>query len=135
MDIRFAEDEIKELTTERVKAIKEYTDLQPKFAEMAKKGVGRYFMIKYLNEELDIDSLSEAQCKRLDNCKDADARELVSRDYPKTDVAYNLFYITPYGIGDEVNKQDVSVDILDTYVIEAINERIQKRLDLYSKIK
>ena len=135
MDIRFSTDEIKELTTERKKAIKLYTDLQPKYSELAKAGVARHFIIKYLNEELDVDSLSETQCKKLDNCKDEATREHLSKELPKHDVAYSLFYITPYGIGDEINKMDVTVDDLDTYIIEAINERIQSRLDLYSKIK
>jgi hypothetical protein len=33
--IRFAEDFIKELTPERIKAIKTYTELQPKYKELA----------------------------------------------------------------------------------------------------
>jgi len=135
MDIRFAEDSIKELTKERIKALKTYSELQPKYVDLAKKWLARHFSIKYLQEELDIDSLSEEQCKRIDNCKDEATREHIQKDLPKKDVAYSLFYITPYGIGDEVNKQDVTVDDLDTYIIEDINTRIQARLDLYSKIK
>lgn len=134
MDLRFESDNIKDLTVDREMKLKEYTELQPKFAELAKKGVARHFMIRYLNEELDIDNLSEEQCKRLDNCKDEETREHLSKDLPKHDVGYNIFYISPYGIGDEVNKQDVSVDQLDTYIIEAINERIKARLDLYINI-
>lgn len=135
MELRFAEDDIKELDTKRKKALKEYIRLQPLFCEMAKGWVARHFMISYLNEEIDIDNMSDEQMKRLDQCKDAETREHVSKDMPKHDVPYNVFYITPYGIGDEINRKDVTVDGLDTYVIETINERIQTRLDLYTNIK
>ena len=118
MEINFADDSIKELTEERKEVIKEYIDLQPKYSELAKWGISRHIMIRYLNEELDIDRLSEEQCKRLDQCKDSETREHITKDFHKTNVPYNLFYITPYNIGDEINKQDVTVDSLDTYVIK-----------------
>ena len=88
MDIRFSADEIKELTTERKKAIKLYTSLQPNLKELSDKGICRYFVVKKLQEELDVDSLSETQCKKLDNCKDKETREHLSKEFPKHDVAY-----------------------------------------------
>lgn len=134
MEINFSTDKIKELTPERVEAMKEYSTLQEQFKELAIKGIVKHFIINYSQEELDIDSLTEEQQKRLDNCKNDETREHLSKDLPKIDNEYPLFYITPWGIWDEVNRKDVTIEELDTYVIEAINERIKTRVDLYKDL-
>ena len=132
--IRFADDKIKELTPERVKAIKEYVDMQEKYKELAQTWVTGYFFIKYLNEELDVDNLSEEQQKRLDNCKDNETREHLMKDLPKVDTPYDLYCISPFRIEEVVNKYIMPVDQLDTYIIEEINKRIKTRLDLYTNL-
>jgi len=134
MDLKLWTDNIKKLTPKRKKAIKEYTTIQEAFKELAIAGVVRHFIIRYVQNELDIDNLTDEQNKRLDNCKDDETREHLSKELPKTDVEYNLFYITPYWIGDEVNKRDVTIEELDTDIIEAINERIKTRIDLYKDL-
>lgn len=134
MEIRFSEDIIKELIDERKEAIEDYIELQEWFKELAIKGLCKHFMIQYLNDELDIDSMSEEQMKRLDNCKDEETREHLSKDLPRKDRSYDLFYITPYSIGDEINRKDVTAEQLDTYIIKEINTRIKTRIDLYSNM-
>jgi len=135
MDIKFAKDNIKDLDKARIKALKEYQELQPKFTKLAKTWVARHFMINYVNEELDVDGLSDEQCKRLDNCKDKDSRAKMIKDLPQAEVPYPFLYITPYGIWDEINKQDLTVDELATDMIEEINLRVKSRIELYAKLK
>lgn len=134
MDIRLADDSIIELTKERKKAIKEYTELQEWFKELAKAGVCRNFVIKYLNNELDIDSLTETQKNKLDNCKDARSRELMLEWLPRIDRAYDLLNIVPYWIWHELDRKDLNICDLTTEIIQAINERIKYRLDIYKDL-
>lgn len=132
--IRFAEDTIKELTPERIEAIKTYTSLQLQYTELAKKWLCRYFIIKYLKNEVDIDALSETQMTRLDNCKDTKTREKFKATLPHTDVPYDAYCISPFTIEETTSKCIIPIDYIDTYIIEEINTRIKTRLNLYSNL-
>jgi hypothetical protein len=73
--------------------------------------------------------------KKLDNCKNEETREHLSKELPKIDIAYDMYCISPYRIEEIKYKYILPVDQLDTYIIEEINKRIQTRLDLYSNLK
>ena len=119
------------LNKERIKELDKYLAQQEDFITLAKKAILSHYKVQYLKEELDIDKLSDKQMTRLDQCKDEKTRELYLKELPKHKVAYSYLYIRPNYIGDEVNKEDKTLDELDTATIKTINDWLEAKLTLY----
>ena len=119
------------LDKERKAELDKYLAQQEDFITLAKKAILSHYKVQYLKEELDIDKLSDKQMTRLDQCKDEKTRELYLEELPKHKVAYSYLYIRPNYIGDEVNKEDKTLDELDTATIKTINDWLEAKLTLY----
>lgn len=119
------------MDAKRTKEFTRYIESQEDFISLAKKWILTYYKVSRLQEELDVDSLSETQTNKLDNCKDKDSREKMLEELPKIKVAYSYLYVRPNYIGDEVNKEDRCLDDLDTATIKMINDWLVDKLKLY----
>ena len=119
------------MDAKRKKEFVRYVDAQKDFICLAKKWILTYYKVSRLQEELDVDSLSETQMNKLDNCKDPESREKMLEGLPKHKVAYTYLYVRPNYIGDEVNKEDKCLDDLDTDTIKMINDWLADKLKLY----
>lgn len=131
MELRLSKIPTTKLDKVRQKAIEEYIGLQEDFVNLAKQWIVDTIIINKLQNELDIDSLSEWQLNALDTCKNEKDKEIILKKYPKTDVWYTYYIIRPYIVILDWDRFAKSMDTLETEHIEIINEAIKEKLDTY----
>ena len=132
MELRISKIPTTRLDKVRQKRIEEYINLQEDFLKLAKKGIVSTIIVNKLQNELDIDKLTEWQINALDACKSNADKEIIIEKYPHTDVWYPHYIIRPYIVMVEWERFEKSLDVLETNHIQIINGAIKDKIDTYN---
>jgi len=122
--MKLAKVKIIESTKERIEEIEKWLKLNEQFLILNKKWILTHIEINKIQEEADIDNLTDEQKSEIDKEK--------RKDFPKIEREYLQYLLLPFIIYFSNSWKEKCIDNFETSDIEVFNEALTSKINLYT---